>query len=143
MKDWTVVEYERELAKRRRNETRKRLIKLWLVCSSFEEFDLKAATDIPEADRLDLLACRLYMFSRNHPVLYWLIWVIAVPALTVVPGVVLGCVLWRTMGYDFFPFGVFSGVLLYALTGLLHQAYFGIFMRTLECYEKGYISIDF
>lgn len=137
------MKYENKIKQETRLETQKRLADLCAKCDTFEEFDLKAATDIPEADRSDLLACRLYMFSRNHPVLYWLIWVIAVPALTVVPGVVLGCVLWRTMGYDFFPFGVFSGVLLYALTGLLHQAYFGIFMRTLKHYETGYCRIDF
>lgn len=142
MKDRAAVKYERETMKRRRNETRKRLIKLWLECSSFEEFDLKAAADIPDADRMDLFACRLYMFSKNHPFAYWLIWIAVVPAPTVSSGVGLGHLLWRTTGHDFVHLGFLSGFLLYALVFVLHSAYMGIFMRTLEWAERGY-PIDY
>ena len=131
------MNYGRETMKKRRNETRKRLIKLWLECSSFEEFDLKAATDIPDADRMDLFACRLYMFSKNHPFAYWLIQIAVVPTLTVGSGVELGHLLWRTTGHDFVHFGFLFGFLLYILVFVLHSAYMGIFMRTLEWYERG------
>ena len=138
MKGASAVEYKREIMKKRRNKTRKRLIKLWVECSSFEEFDLKTATDIPDADRMDLFACRLYMFRKNHPFMYSLIWIAVIPALTGCSGAAIEHLIWLTTGHNLVQLGVLAGFLLYVLVFMLHSAYVGTVMHALEWYEREY-----
>lgn len=64
------MKYENKTKRETRLETQKRLANLWAKCDTFEEFDLKASTDIPEASRRDLRTCRLYWFKKTHPAMY-------------------------------------------------------------------------
>ena len=70
------MRYSIEEQKKSRKQIREKLVRLYLGCSSIEEFCVKQETELPEASRNDVRACRLWYFKKMHPVAWALIFVI-------------------------------------------------------------------
>lgn len=122
--------YEREKAKAYDAAVREELVRLWLKCSSYDEFDLKASVEIPDASRTDRLACRLHWFRKAKPAAYFLAWLSATVAVEVVCGC-LGCL---TPGG--FALGVVYGGIVNLVASLAYNMRFGELMRTLDIRER-------
>lgn len=69
------MRYSIEERKKSRKQIREKLVQLYLSCSSIEEFCVKQETELPEASRNDVRACRLWYFKKMHPVAWALIFV--------------------------------------------------------------------
>lgn len=62
------MRYSIEERKKSRKQIREKLVQLYLGCSSIEEFCVKQETELPEASRNDVRACKLFYFKKMHPV---------------------------------------------------------------------------
>ena len=69
------MRYSIEERKKSRKRIREKLVQLYLGCSNIEEFCVKQETELPEASRNDVRACRLWYFKKMHPVAWALIFV--------------------------------------------------------------------
>ena len=131
------MEYGSVQRKKNRREAQKQIVKLWLECSTYEEFNVKVSLDVPEARWRDLLACKLHWLRRSYPVAYYFSWLIAIPAL-----------IW-SLGFAFFyliegmtvvysiAYGILATEIVYATIIFLHLGFVGDFMRELKWNEEG------
>lgn len=78
------MEYSRENAKRKQEEDREELVKLYVSSKSWEEFKLAANFIFPNAKRSTMRAFWLYLAKKTHPVAYFGAWTLAFALLTVV-----------------------------------------------------------
>ena len=69
------MRYSIEERKKSRKKIREKLVQLYLDCSSIEEFCVKQETELPEASRNDVRACKLWYFKKMHPAAWTLIFV--------------------------------------------------------------------
>ena len=130
------MEYKNEQRKKTLKETQEKIVKIWLECSSLEEFKIKALLGVPEARWMDLLACRLHWLRRSHPVAYRFSWLAAIPAL-----------IW-SLGFAFFyliegmtvvysiAYGILATKIVYSTIIFLHLGFVGDFMQELQWNEE-------
>ena len=71
------MEYSRENAKRKQEEDREELAKLYVSSKSWEEFKLAADVKLPSAKRSTVRAFWLYWAKKTHPVAYFGAWIFA------------------------------------------------------------------
>ena len=71
------MEYSRENAKRKQEEDREELVKLYVSSKSWEEFKLAANFIFPNAKRSTMRAFWLYWAKKTHPVAYFGAWTLA------------------------------------------------------------------
>jgi len=116
------MEYAREKLKKSLAETRKKLIKLYLNSKTYEEFCLTADIKLPEADKLDLLACKCWYLKKTKPYAW----------IAVVFGSLGIC-----LGISFLLGGAIRyGVVAWLAFAILYQNLLGDFMRKLELEER-------
>lgn len=113
------------------------LVKLYLSCNSFAEFQVRAAAEVPYAKKLDLIACRLHYWKKAYGEALWFgIWLFA-PFILTVGGAVIGA-LFGAGGKDPSWFvGAATGISAWMLSVMLYLQLFGDFMQKLECHENG------
>ena len=52
-----------------------RLTKLYRECNSIHEFLVRKDLEIPDASKLDVLACKIYDFKCHHENLWYSLWI--------------------------------------------------------------------
>ena len=131
------MEYGSVQRKRNLREVKDRIVKLWLECSTYEEFKVKVSLDVPEARWRDLLACKLHWLKKSHPIAYYFSWIAIIPAL-----------IW-SLSFAFFyliegmtvvysiAYGILTTEIVYAIIIFLHLGFVGDFMRELKWNEEG------
>ena len=130
------MEYGSERRKKTHREAQEKIVKLWLECSSWEEFKVKVSLSVPEARWMDLFACKLHWLRRSYPIAYYFSWLAAIPAL-----------IW-SFSFAFFYLinRMFEDSIAYSIlvTGLVHSAiiffhlgFVGDFMKELKWSEEG------
>ena len=131
------MEYGSEQRKKNHREAQEKIVKLWLECSSLEEFKVKVSLSVPEAKWRDLFACKLHWFRKSHPVAYYFSWLAAIPAL-----------IW-SLGFAFFyliggmtvvysiAYGILATEIVYATIIFLHLGFVEDFMKELKWNEEG------
>ena len=131
------MEYGSERCKKTHREAQEKIVKLWLECSSLEEFKVKVSLSVPEAKWMDLFACKLHLLRKSHPVAYYFSWLAAIPAL-----------IW-SLGFAFFyliegmtvvysiAYGIIATEIVYATIIFLHLGFVEDFMKELEWNEEG------
>ena len=131
------MEYGSERRKKTHREAQEKIVKLWLECSSLEEFKVKVSLSVPEAKWMDLFACKLHLLRKSHPVAYYFSWLTAIPAL-----------IW-SLSFAFFyliegmtvvysiAYGIIATEIVYATIIFLHLGFVGDFMRELKWNEEG------
>lgn len=50
-----------------RKQSQDKLLETWVASSSPDEFFLRAAVEVPEAKKIDLLCLKWIVWKRNHP----------------------------------------------------------------------------
>lgn len=78
------MKYSRENAKRKQEEDREELAKLYVSSKSWEEFKCAADIKFPNAKRSTMRAFWLYWAKKTHPVAYVGAWTLAFALLTLV-----------------------------------------------------------
>ena len=131
------MEYGSVQCKKNRREAQEQIVKLWLECSTYEEFNVKVSLDVPKARWRDLLACKLHWLRRSYPIAYYFSWLTAIPAL-----------IW-SLGFAFFyliegmtvvysiAYGILATEIVYATIIFFHLGFVGDFMRELKWSEEG------
>lgn len=131
------MEYGSEHRKKTHREAQENIVKLWLECSSWEEFKVKVSLSVPEARWRDLFACKLHLLRKSHPRAYYFSWLTAIPAL-----------IW-SLGFAFFyliegmtvvysiAYGIIATEIVYATIIFLHLGFVEDFMKELEWNEEG------
>ena len=131
------MEYGSERRKKTHREAQEKIVKLWLECSSWEEFKVKVSLDVPEARQRDLLACKLHWLKKSHPIAYYFSWIAIIPAL-----------IW-SLSFAFFyliegmtvdysiAYGILATEIVYAIIIFIHLGFVGDFMRELKWNEEG------
>ena len=131
------MEYGSIQRKKTHREAQEKIVKLWLECSSLEEFKVKVSLSVPEAKWMDLFACRLHLLRKSHPVAYYFSWLTAIPAL-----------IW-SLSFAFFyliegmtvvysiAYGIIATEIVYATIIFLHLGFIEDFMKELEWNEEG------
>lgn len=131
------MEYGSEQRKKTQRETQEKIVKLWLECSSWEEFKVKVSLSVPEARWRDLFACKLHWLRKSYPVVYYFSWIAAIPAL-----------IW-SFGFAFFyliegmtvvyssAYGILATEIVYAIIIFIHLGFVGDFMKELKWNEEG------
>ena len=131
------MEYGSVQRKKNRREAQEQIVKLWLECSTYEEFNVKVSLDVPKARWRDLLACKLHWLRRSYPVAYYFSWLAAIPAL-----------IW-SFSFAFFyliegmtvvysiAYGILATEIVYATIIFLHLGFVGDFMQELKWNEEG------
>ena len=131
------MEYGSEQRKKIQREIQEKIVKLWLECSSWEEFNVKVSLDVPEARWRDLFVCKLHWLRKSHPVAYYFSWLATIPAL-----------IW-SLCFAFFylikgmtvvysiAYGIIATEIVYATIIFLHLGFVEDFMRELKRNEEG------
>lgn len=130
------MEYGSERCKQTYREAQEKIVKMWLECSSWEEFNVKVSLDVPEAKWRDLFACKLHWLRKSYPVAYYFSWLATIPTL-----------IWS---FSFIFFGLIKGMTEYAVAYSIiasasiylfmiffHLGFVGDFMRELKWNEEG------
>ena len=124
------MRYSIEERKKSRKQIRKKLVQLYLGCNSIEEFYVKQETELPEAPRNDVRACKLWYFKKMHPIAWTLIFVAiscfclgTCACASLIPGCAVLCGL----------LGVILSMAVFSIHWSLHDG----MMQTLECHESG------
>ena len=130
------MKYGREQRKENRREVREQIVKLWLECSSWEEFKVKVSLSVPEARRRDLLACKLHWLRRSYPVAYYFSWLAAIPALIWSFSFVFFYLVNR-MFEDSIAYSILVTGLMHSTIIFFHLGFVGDFMRELKWNEEG------
>ena len=124
--------------KRKRNlrEVKDRIVKLWLECSTYEEFKVKVSLDVPEARWIDLLACKLHWLKKSHPIAYYFSWLAVIPALIWLLGFAFFCLIYGVSEHSI-AYSIFATEMAYATIIFLHLGFVGDFMKELKWNEEG------
>ena len=130
------MKYKSVQCKENYRTVKDQIVKLWLECSTYEEFKTKVSLDVPEAKWTDLLACKLHWIRKSHPIAYYFSWLVAIPDL-----------IWSLSFAFFYSIeGMSEESIAYsiAVTGLvhivilfIHLGFVGDFMRELKWNEEG------
>ena len=131
------MEYGSVQRKKNRREAQEQIVKLWLECSTYEEFNVKVSLDVPEARWRDLLACKLHWLRKSYPVAYYFSWLAAIPTL-----------IW-SLSFAFFyliegmtvvysiAYSILATEIVYATIIFLHLGFVEDFMKELKLNEEG------
>ena len=131
------MEYGSVQRKKNRREAQEQIVKLWLECSTYEEFNVKVSLDVPEAKWRDLFACKLHWLRKSYPVAYYFSWLAAIPTL-----------IW-SLSFAFFyliegmtvvysiAYGIIVTEIVYATIIFLHLGFVEDFMKELKLNEEG------
>ena len=131
------MEYGSKHRKKTHREAQEKIVKLWLECSSWEEFKVKVSLSVPEARWMDLFACKLHWLRKSYPVAYYFSWLTAIPAL-----------IW-SLSFAFFyliegmtvvyssAYGILATEIVYAIIIFIHLGFVGDFMKELKWNEEG------
>lgn len=130
------MEYGSERRKKTYSETQEKIVKLWLECSSWEEFKVKVSLSVPEARWRDLFACKLHWLRKSHPVAYYFSWLAAIPALILLLGFAFFCLIYGVSEYSI-AYGILVTEIVYAIIIFLHLGFVGDFMQELKWNEEG------
>ena len=101
------MEYGSVQRKKTHREAQEKIVKLWLECSSWEEFKVKVSLSVPEARWRDLFACKLHWLRKSYPVVYSI------------------------------AYGILATEIVYATIIFLHLGFVGDFMKELKWNEEG------
>lgn len=130
------MKYGSEQHKKTHREEQENIVKLWLECSSLEEFKIKVSLSVPEARWRDILACKLHWLRRSYPVAYYFSWLAAIPALIWSFSFVFFYLINR-MFEDSIAYGILATEIVYATIIFLHLGFVGDFMKELKWNEEG------
>ena len=131
------MEYGSERRKKTYRETQEKIVKLWLECSSWEEFKVKVSLSVPEARWRDLFACKLYWLRKSHPIAYYFSWLAAIPALILLLSFTFFYLIeGMTVVYSI-AYGILATEIVYATIIFLHLGFVGDFMKELKWNEEG------
>ena len=130
------MEYGSVQRKKNRREAQKQIVKLWLECSTYEEFNVKVSLDVPKARWRDLLACKLHWLRRSYPVAYYFSWLVAIPALIWSFSFVFFYLINR-MFEDSIACSILITGLVHSAIIFFHLGFVGDFMRELKWNEEG------
>lgn len=128
------MRYSIEERKKSRKKIREKLVQLYLDCSSIEEFCVKQDTELPEASRNDVRACKLWYFKKMHPVAWALIFV-AVSCFLAGACACASLIFTKTLGCTVFCglLGIFLSMIVFSIHWNLHLD----MMQMLEWREAG------
>ena len=112
------------------------IVKLWLECSTYEEFKAKVSLDVPEAKWTDLLACKLHWIRKSHPIAYYFSWIVAIPYLIWFFSFAFFYLI-KGMSEDSFAYSIAVTGLVNIVILFLHLGFVGDFMRELKWNEDG------
>ena len=131
------MEYGSERRKKTHREAQEKIVKLWLECSSWEEFKVKVSLSVPEARWRDLFACKLHWLRKSYPAAYIFSWLAAIPALIWSLGFSFFCLIeGMTVSYSI-AYGIIATEIVYATIIFLHLGFVGDFMKELKWNEEG------
>lgn len=131
------MEYGSERRKKTHREAQEKIVKLWLECSSWEEFKVKVSLSVPEARWRDLFACKLYWLRKSHPIAYYFSWLAAIPALILLLSFTFFYLIeGMTVVYSI-AYGIFATEITYATIIFLHLGFVEDFMKELKWNEEG------
>ena len=130
------MKYGREQCKENSREVREQIVKLWLECSTWEEFRMKVSLDIPEARWRDLLACKLHWLRKSYFAIYYFSWLAAIPALV---WSLIFAFFYLTKGLTEYTvaYSIIASASVYLIMVFFHLAFVGDFMRELKWNEEG------
>ena len=130
------MEYGSERRKKTHREAQEKIVKLWLECSSWEEFKVKVSLSVPEARWRDLFACKLYWFRKSHPIAYYFSWLAAIPVLIWLLSFAFFCLIYR-VSEDSIAYSILATEITYVTIIFLHLGFVGDFMKELKWNEEG------
>ena len=131
------MEYGSERRKKTHREAQEKIVKLWLECSSWEEFKVKVSLSVPEARRRDLLACKLHWIRKSHPIAYYFSWIAIIPALIwLLSFAFFYLIEGMTVDYSS-AYGILATEIVHATILFIHLGFVGDFMRELKWNEEG------
>lgn len=130
------MKYRSEQRKKNRREVQEQIVKLWMKCSTWEEFKVRVLLNVPEARWRDLLACRLHWLRKSHPVAYRFLWLVVIPALIWSPSFAFFCLI-DGMTEDSIAYSIMASASVYLFMIFFHLAFVGDFMRELQWNEEG------
>lgn len=130
------MEYGSVQRKKNRREAQEQIVKLWLECSTYEEFNVKVSLDVPKARRRDLLACKLHWLRRSYPAAYYFSWLAAIPALIWSFSFVLFYLIYGVSEYSI-AYSILVTGLVHSAIIFLHLGFVGDFMKELKWNEEG------
>lgn len=131
------MKYRSEQHKKNCREAQEKIVKLWIECSSWEEFKIKVSLSVPEAKWRDLFACKLHWLRKSYPIAYYFSWLVTIPAL-----------IW-SLSFAFFylingmtvvysiAYGILATEIVHATIIFLHLGFVGDFMQELKWNEEG------
>lgn len=130
------MKYRSEQHKKNRREVQEQIVKLWMKCSTWEEFKVRVLLNVPEARWRDLLACKLHWLRKSHPVAYRFLWLAAIPALIWSFSFAFFCLI-DGMTECSVVISILASVAVYPIVISFHLAFVGDFMRELQWNEEG------
>lgn len=130
------MKYQSERRKKNLREVQEQIVKLWMKCSTWEEFKVRVSLNVPEARWRDLFACKLHWLRKSYPVAYRFSWCVAMPALIWSFSFAFFC-LTEGMTEDSIANSILASIAVYLIIIFFHLAFVGDFMRTLEWNEEG------
>ena len=131
------MEYGSVQRKKNRREAQEQIVKLWLECSTYEEFNVKVSLDVPKARWRDLLACKLHWLRRSYPVAYYFSWLAAIPAFIWSFGLAFFYLIEGMIVVYSIAYGILATEIVYATIIFLHLGFVGDFMQELKWNEEG------
>ena len=131
------MEYGSVQRKKNRREAQEQIVKLWLECSTYEEFNVKVSLDVPKARWRDLLACKLHWLRRSYPVAYYFSWLAAIPAFIWSFGLAFFYLIEGMIVVYSIAYGILATEIVYATILFLHLGFVGDFMQELKWNEEG------
>ena len=131
------MEYGSVQRKKNLREVKDRIVKLWLECSTYEEFKVKVSLDVPEARWRDLLACKLHWIRKSHPIAYYFSWIALIPALIWSLSFAFFYLIKGTNVVDSIACGLLATEIVHAIIIFIHLGFIGDFMREIKWNEEG------
>ena len=130
------MEYGSEQRKKIQREIQEKIVKLWLECSSWEEFKVKVSLSVPEARWRDLFACKLHWLRKSYPVVYYFSWIAAIPALIWSLCFAFFCLIYGVSEHSI-AYSIFATEITYVTLIFLQLGFVGDFMKELKWNEEG------
>ena len=121
--------------KKNYKKVKDRILNLYLNCSTWEEFKVKASLNVPEARWRDLLACKLHWLKKSYPVAYRFLW-LAIPTFLWSLSFAFFCLI-EGMTKDSVAYSIMVSAPLYMFILFFHLAFVGDFMKEIQWYEDG------
>lgn len=122
--------------KKARAKARDELVKLYLSCNSFAEFQVRAAAEVPYAKKLDLIACRLHYWKKAYGEALWFGILLSAPFVFIVGGSAIGALFGIGDNDPSMFIGAVVGISAWMLGVMLYLQLFGNFIQKLEWHEN-------